>query len=138
MTAPTKAGLVCSALLGGGPGPYRQVGSTLLGSCPGPYRQNVHEQRHAVMLLVLYVFTSAVADITVFSGVVSLLFLFSIWLDLRSVSPTINTYIQLVRHLLLFLFTGVVAADYELCPGINKPILKAPINKQTVQRDFLV
>ena len=58
--------------------------------------------------------------------------------DLRSVSPTINTYIQLVRHLLLFLFTGVVTADYELCPGINKPILKASINKQTVQPDFLV
>ena len=52
--------------------------------------------RHAVMLLVLYVFTSAVADITVLSGAISLLFLFSMWLDLRSVSPTINTYIQLV------------------------------------------
>ena len=52
-------------------------------------------------------FTSAVADITVLSGVISILFLFSIWLDLRSVSPTINTYIQLVRHLLLFLFTGL-------------------------------
>ena len=33
--------------------------------------------------------------------------LFSILLDLLSVSPTINTNFQSIRHLLLFLFTGV-------------------------------
>ena len=69
-------------------------------------------------------------------GVISPFFLFSIWLDLPTVSPTVNTYIQSVLHLLLFLFTDMVAADHELCPRINKPILKASINKQTVQRDF--
>ena len=85
------------------------------------------EKSGNAMRLCCYVFTSAVADITVLSGVISLLFLFSIWLDLRSVSLTINTYIQLVRHLLLFLFTGV-GFFLKVTTHINCIVVRCLIN----------